>query len=216
MNSASAAIVPLVPGTLGQSFPDVTVSVISISYDADTDLLHAGIVSGGLLTIDQDGVLPSPDHTIFNSTFDLFATIDGAGVASAGTLSLSGNYDGLGGPVVSLASNTLTGFGYDPSIGVFSFLFDNTTGTVPGFGPLIGINLAGNFPLLNPGGFASDFSNVGPLGGLGTADVFTPVVPEPSSMIVWLTCSTLAGLAGWRRARRRHEATQKSTRRTTC
>jgi hypothetical protein len=179
------------------------VSLINVSYDADTDLFHAGIAAGGLLTIDQDGVLPTPDHTIFNSTFDLFATIDDAGIASAGTLSLSGNYDSPAGPAVSLASTTLTGFGYDPSTGVFSFLFDNTTGTLPGFGPLLGINLSGNFPGSNPSGFVSDFSNVGSVGGLGTADVFTPVVPEPSSMLVWLMCSAMGGLAGWRRARRR-------------
>ena len=211
-NSASAAIVPLVPGNLAQDFPDVTVSRISVSYDAGTDLLHAGIAPGGLLTIDQDGVLPTPDHTLFNSTFDVFVTIDGAGVPSAGTLSLSGNYDAPGGPVVSLTSNTLTGFGYDPSTGDFSFLFDNAIGSVPGFGSVIGINLAGNFPVSNPSGFVSNFNNVGQLGGLGNADVFTPLVinpvvitpvPEPSSMIVWSICSALAGLSISRRARRR-------------
>jgi hypothetical protein len=224
VNSASAAIVPLVPGTLVQSFPDVTAGMVDVTYDADTDAFRAGIDPAGILTIDQDGSLPTPDHTIFNASLNLFLTIDGAGVATVGTLSLSGNYDIPGGPFVSLASSDLAGFGYDPSIGVFSFLFDNATGTLPGFGPLIGINLAGKFPVLNPGGFATTFSNLGPLGGLGTADLFTPLVPGtftpavpvPSSMIVWLMCSSLTGLAGWRHARRRPKQLEKPTRRATC
>jgi hypothetical protein len=203
--AASAAIVPLVPGDLQQGFPDVTVSRINVTYDAGTDLFHAAIPAGGLLTIDQDGVLPTPDHTLFDSTFDVSLTIDDAGVASVGTLSLSGNYDSPGGPAVSLGSSTLTGFGYDPSTGIFSFLFDGTTGTLPGFGSVIGINLAGNFPVSNPTGFGDDFSNIGPNGGLGTADLFVPV-PEPASLIVWSLCSALAGLAHWRHKRRRQIA----------
>lgn len=203
--SASAAIVPLVPGALGQGFPDVTVSMLNVSYDAGTDLLHAGAAAGGILTIDQDGVLPTPDHIIFNSTFDAFLTINDAGVASAGTLSLSGNYDSPGGPAVSLGSVNLTGFGYDPSTGIFSFLFDGTAGTLPGFGSVIGMNLAGNFPVSNPGGFGSDFNNLGQIGGLGTADVFVPV-PEPSSMIVWSLCSAVVGLARRHRLRRSQKA----------
>jgi len=201
---ASAAITVLTPGTLVQGFPDMTVSMVSVSYNATTDSLHAGIATGGLLTIDQDGVLPSPDHIIFNSTFNLFTTIDSSGLPSSGTLLISGNYDSPGGAAVSLQSSALTGFGYHPSTGVFTFLFDNTTSTVPGFSSQIGISLAGNFPFSNPVGFGSDFSNAGPLGGLGNADVFAPV-PEPSSLIAWTIGSAVAGLAGWRRTRRRRE-----------
>jgi len=209
---ASAAVTILAPGTLTQGFPDVTVSMVSVSYDATTDTLHAGIAPGGLLTIDQDGVLPSPDQIVFNSTFNLFTTIDSSGLPASGTLLISGNYDSPGGAAFSLQSSALTGFGYDPSTGVFSFLFDNATSTVPDFGSQIGINLAGNFPFSNPVGFGSDFSNAGPLGGLGNADVFgtalepsSVLVPEPSSLIAWSIVSAVAGLAGWRRTRRRRE-----------
>ena len=203
-NRASAAITLLIPGTLVQGFPDLTVSMVSISYNATTDSLHAGIASGAPLTIDQDGALPSPDHIIFNSTFNVLATIDGSGLASSGTLLISGNYDSPGGPAVSLQSSTLTGFGYSPSTGVFTFLFDNATSTLPGFNSQIGINLAGNFPVSIPVGFGSDFSNAGPLGGLGNADVFA-TVPEPSSLIAWSMLSAIAGLAGWQRTQRRRD-----------
>ena len=201
---ASASIAVLAPGTLTQGYPDVTVSMVSVSYNATTDILQAGIAPGGLLTIDQDGLLPSPDHIVFNATFNLFTAIDSSGLPASGTLLISGNYDSPGGAAFSLQSSALTGFGYDPSTGVFTFLFDNSTSTVPGFSSQIGINLAGNFPISNPVGFGSDFSNAGPLGGLGNADVFT-LVPEPSSLIAWSIGSAVVGLAGWRRTRRRRE-----------
>jgi hypothetical protein len=204
-NSASGAIVPLIPGALAQGAPDATVDMISVNYDADNGLLHVGIAAGGLITIDQDGVRPTPDHVIFTSTFDVTAMIGGAGFASSGTLSLSGNYDSPGGLAVSLQSNTLTGFGHDPATRIFTFLFDDSVSTVPGFGPVVGIVLAANFPVSSPSGLGSDFSNVGPVGGLGIADVFTPI-PEPSSMIAWSIGSALAGLVGWRRARNRRRA----------
>jgi hypothetical protein len=197
--SASAAVMSLPPGSLLNGFPDITVGNVSVNYDAATNTLHAGIASGGILTIDQDGVLPSPDHTLYNSFFDVFVTIDHAGVASGGTLSIGGNYDSLGGPLDSLNSSTLTGFGYDSSTGIFRFLFGNTTGNLPGFGSQIGIILAANFQTGPPAGFASSFSNGVPG---GNADAFVPA-PEPSSMIAWSMLSAAAGLAGWRRARRR-------------
>jgi len=205
--TASAAVTTLPPGSLVQTYPDIMVGGVTVNYDADalTNQLHAGIVPGtGLLFIDQNG-LPGPEHTLFNSFFDVFVTIDHAGVASAGTLALSGNYDSTAGPAVSLASSMLTGFVYDPSTGIFEFVFDNTTSTIPGVVSPIGIILAANF-FGNPAGFASDFTNRMPV---GNADVFGPPpetttfggpVPEPSSMIVWSMLSAAAVLAGRRSA----------------
>jgi len=200
VSRADAALLGL---TLGR--PDISVSSVQVSYDCVTDTFHAtGIVS----SIDYDGKPPS-DYTFpaINATFDITATINDAGVATSGTLTIYGKaaYKGIN-TAQTLLKGNISGFGFQsPPAGgnLFDFRFDKLSGSAGGalaadFGTKLGVNLnAGTIAF--DGHFNQSFANVA---SSGAADV-APEVPEPASLILWSVGGLGLAAFGSNRSRRR-------------
>lgn len=182
--------------------PDIVSSFIDVAYDAVTDTLTA---SGFALELDDDGSIPA--EAIAGGSFDLVATIDGAGVMTAGSLTISGTVATLGYNSGTLLTGTLTDFGFPDAGGdPLEFLFDVTGGDAAGLyggGSLTGgiIMSATGFT----GDFTSDFSNL--ISGIpGTGSGVADVAPVPVPAAVWLFGSAVLGLAGIGRRRAQKQA----------
>ncbi len=193
--STSAVAAPL---NLNSVHPDIASANVSVTFDANSDVLSAA----GLAVQFADGVSVAPHPTISGGSFSLTASINDAGVASSASLSISGLvvgglFDGTSG---LLLTGTLADFGAGNSGDPLEFLFELTGGALAGafggIGAPIGTILNGTGA---SGSFAVSFDNLlaGPGTGTATADTF---VPEPSSaMLVLFGC---VGLSAFRRAPR--------------
>lgn len=182
-SSATAAPLNL---TLGK--PDITAGLLSVNYNATTDILN---ITGPALVIDFDGISP-PDFGITGGTYTLIATIDGTGHMSSGTLTITGSISGLGATSPLLTAN-LGAFGFSsaPVTQVFEFTGTTTGGSLASsFGPSIGsiVGLGNGFA----GSFASSFANT----AFGSAD--TARIPAPGVGATAL----LAAVVGFGRRRR--------------
>jgi len=166
--------------------PDVFSSLIQVDYDATGDTLTA---VGTALTFDDDGV--GPQVPITAGTFNLAATVDAAGAASGGSLTIAGTIPGLGFNSGTLLTGTLSSFGFPDAGGdPLEFIFNVTGGDAASlYGATANVVLTG--AALPATLFASDFSN----DGLGQSDT---AVPEPSAAAL-----ALAGALGFGAARRR-------------
>jgi hypothetical protein len=181
--SASAAPIHLVLG----SQTDIMSFAVSIAYDASGDSFTANGVaaswtSGGVTTGITGGV------------FDLSATIDSAGDASGGSLTITD-------AISTLLTGTLVtdGFGFDAEAfnepDPFEFLFNTTGGTVATvLGPHFGVILTSTTLLpVNPIGgtvFEQDFS--APYAGIADA----AVMPEPGSAVLMGLGLVMLSVAG--------------------
>lgn len=160
--------------------PDIYSSFVSVSYDASTDEFAASSPVSSLNTGSGFPPLISPGN------FSITATIDENGLASAGTLSVSGDvlsYTGL------LLEGTLTAFGFKATGGQpLEFLFTvaggQAAGLFGGVGSTIGTILHYALP---PTLFGGDFS------ALFSADADTgrATVPDQATTIYLLGGSLL-------------------------
>lgn len=171
--------------------PDITSGLIDIEY----------IASSGAFTADGLPFMyygpPLPDGAITPGFFDLDATISASGVASSGSLLITGTT--LGGSGTGVFGDLLTGdlldFGFAPdgSSGapIFEFLFAVTGGQLESdfdvLGATIGVILTSGDTSF-PGGFGADYSLNSH--DFATSNTFIPM-PEPASVFL-----TLVGLAG--------------------
>ncbi len=174
--------------------PDITSGFIDVEYDASSDILSA---NGFALSIVDNCANPSVDFDVLGS-FDIAATVDGVGVASAGTLSITGEVLGFG---PNLLSGTLSAFGFldAPGGDIFEFLFTITGGdlAIPAYfgnpGNTVGVilNAAGSG---FDGTFGSNFNNNGGLPGYGYGVSDTaPPVPEPVTCALMLAGAVMSG-----------------------
>ena len=141
-------------------------------------------------------------------SFNISATIDEFGTASAGTLSITGSLLGLG---PTLLTGTLRDFGFlDGGGDLFEFLFTINNGVlgIPGLfggpGSVVGVILDANGSNFN-GSFTTGFTNI--FGrhshghkhdhdhGFGFAR--TAPIPEPATLALLMT-----GALVWRKRRR--------------
>jgi hypothetical protein len=160
--------------------PDITAGFTLVSYDATTDVFTA---TGFATNLDLDGDAP-PDYNITgsNTQFDIIATVNSSGVASAGTLVIQGKVSEVSATSGTLLTGTLSQFGYSTVAGgeIFEFVFAVTGGDLASsFGPSAGVILDANDTGFG-GNFTSDFSN----NGFGTSDTFP--IPEPATVSLLL------------------------------
>jgi hypothetical protein len=184
------------PLNLPQMPPDIFSGLITINYDATTDRFTA---DGFPFQYD----LP-PLYDINPGGFDLDATIDASGTASAGTLTITGDVVGHAGPG-TLLTGALDDFGWIPDPAVppqaptFEFVYTVTGGMLApdfgGEGMPIGVILTATSPNFPAGGFEESYSATE-----AVADTFS-LIPEPMSVTL-LGAGALALLARRRRSRR--------------
>lgn len=155
-----------------QPFPDINSAFLNVNYNAGTDAFSA---SGFALAMNDDGIPPAV--AITGGTFAINATIDGAGSASSGSLTINGTA-GIFGP--TLLTGSLTAFGWSP-VGLFEFIFTVTGGSlaIPTYygnpGASIGV-------ILDAGGnnFTGDWSLSFNNFGQGVSD--TAPIPAPATL----------------------------------
>ncbi len=168
---------------LVQSFPDIFTGGILVQYNAASDSL-TGVGTAG--TFDLDGVAPA-EHNIAGGGFNLDVTVDAGGVASSGTLTITGTIAALGANSGTLLTGTIADFGFSatPGFDTLDFVFDVTGGDLGAayFTDQIGTWVHDTGFL---GTFGSDFNNdfFGMGFGMGTSDAFH--LPEPSSAVLLL------------------------------
>ncbi len=215
--ASSANAAPL--GLTLEDSPRVSSRLIGVSYNASTD----AFLAGGFTWRPPDGGsrIPILNHDI--GRFNISATIDEFGIASAGDLSITAGHRGAG---PTLLAATLTDFGFlDDGGDLFEFLFTVNDGAmgIPelfgGTGSVIGVVLDANGSNFG-GDFTADFTNLfgrpshGPrrdndddddghglglglgLGhghGHGLGMARTAPMPEPATLLLILT-----GALAWR------------------
>jgi len=170
-------------------YPDITTFGVSLNYDADLDLFTA--TASGFFAY-NDGVNVTP---IMNGVFNITATIDDTGTATAGTFSLEGDLD-LGGG--TLGPNLLSGHLLDfvtHSGDGFNFLFQITSGDLKSiYGSHVVV-------ILNGGGssFAGLWTEDFGADQTGLADTLM-MVPSPSSALLALIGGAMLGFVRRRQA----------------
>lgn len=185
--AAWAGVAQATPLNLLTLPPDVFSSLVQVDYDATGDILTA---DGTAFTFDDDGV--GPQVPITAGTFSLTATVDAAGAASGGSLTIGGTIAGLGFNSGTLLTGTLGSFGFPDAGGdPLEFIFNVTGGDAAGlYGATANVVLTG--AALPATLFASDFNN----DGLGQSDT---AVPEPSAAALALAGALGLVAAGRRR-----------------
>ena len=174
----------LVPGT-----PDIFSAIVSIDYDAGTDVFNAAGVA-------MQYNAP-PVEIVSSGLFDLTATIDANSVVSGGSLSISGTTTSASG-VLLTGSVVQFGFAPDgaPGAPTFEFICSATGGALlteyGGPGAPIGV-------IISSFDSFSGNMDVSFAGSTGLADTFSPV-PEPTSITL-----LAIGIVGtlWTRRRRK-------------
>ncbi|HPF39711.1 MAG TPA: PEP-CTERM sorting domain-containing protein [Phycisphaerae bacterium] len=172
--AANAALV----GVTLDPFPDLFSSFLDVTYDESIDEL---LVSGFPTTYTPDNMTGPQNVLGPNQSFTIDLTVDNAGVASGGSLSVMGNVLSSG---PDLLQADLLDFGFiDPPGGeIFDFLFVVSGGDLAadfgGIGATIGVILDINDPGAFDGTFDSDFATTGAAGVSDTG------VPEPTSIFL--------------------------------
>ncbi|HKQ48840.1 MAG TPA: hypothetical protein VJZ71_12285 [Phycisphaerae bacterium] len=186
--------------------PDITSQFIDLSYVAATDSLS---VDGYNVTIDDDnaGPLIDFDDAFTALNFNIDATVDDFGNASAGTLSVSGDLTSSLGISGLLLTGDLVLFGFDsqdPGSGLdfFEFVFEVTGGQMATFqyfgtpGSFVGV-IYDPFENVFDGTWGSSFSSFN--NGSSHTDLAPVPIPEPATLSLML----LAGVSLLRPLRRR-------------
>jgi len=191
---ASAQATPLNLNLL--AYPEISATQIDVSYNAGTFAL---IASGFSIAYEDDGLSSTPARQIFGGTFNITANVSHAGVASGGTLTITGAIPSLSIGNTTLLSGTLQGFGFTTSgAGRIEFLFGSLGGALASAytarAPQAGVilNNIANFPY----NFNTSWNNlVNGQAGTGSAVSDTGVLPGPGAAGLL----ALAGLAVRRR-----------------
>lgn len=184
--------------------PDITSQYIDLSYLAGTDTMT---VKGYNVTIDDDnaGPLIDFDDAFSSLNFNIVATIDGAGIASAGTLDVQGDLTSSLGLSGVLLTGDLVDFGSEsPGSGLdfFEFIFEVTGGvmaTAQYFGTpgsFVGV-VYDTWEDVFDGTFSADFASLD--NSSSHTDLAPVPIPEPTALSLML----LAGLSLVRPSRRR-------------
>lgn len=187
--AASAATAQAVPINLLQNYPDIQVSGNVVNYNAATQQFSA---TGRPLTY-TTAVPTVYNITGTTPTYSLVATVNNAGVATGGTLAVSGKIASLGATSGSLLTGVFQSFGYSTASNAdpFEFIFTVTGGDLAsaygGIGGKIGVIL--DAKSTNFAGFSASFTN----GSGATNDTFH--VPEPATCCLL----ALAGVIAYRR-----------------
>jgi len=180
-------------------FPEISSTQVDVTYNASSLLLSA---NGFSISYEDDGLSSTPAHSIFGGLFTIAAHVNNAGVATGGTLTISGSIPDLSISNQVLLSGSLADFGFSTTgVGRLEFLFGSLGGVLgPAFlarGPEAGIvlNNINGFPH----SFGSSWSNLtNGQAGTGTAVSDTGVViPGPGAM----ACLLAGGLLVARRRR---------------
>ncbi len=183
MISAVAHATPL--NLVLQPTPDLLSDFISITYNAFTDNFTA---HGFSEKLNGGALFPT-------GFFDILATIDSGGNASAGSLSITGVAGSNASPL--LTATTLDAFGFNSS-GTLEFLFSGLGGSLASqYGSLAGVILSGTG--WAPPIFSSDFTE----DGLAQSDTGSPV-PEPATLLMLGSGMGMLYGVGMLRNRRRH------------
>lgn len=171
------------PLNLGKTEPDIWAYFVGMYYTATTDTF---IVVGGAPTLQ---LAPLNTVSITSGLYNLSATVDGTGYASAGTLTVTGTIASLGYNSGTLLTGTLVpgqfGYGNAGSV-IFEFVFNVTGGDAQDiWGSQAGVivdALSYSGGTAFPGHFNGNFGNVSVSGnyGSGAADTFS--IPEPASV----------------------------------
>jgi len=185
MASGSALATPL--NLQLQSHPDIASSQIDVTYNAGTLALLA---NGFSISYEDDGLVATPAHPIFGGLFAINLTVNNAGVATGGTLTISGAIPDLSIPNQTLLSGTISQFGFTTSgVGRLEFVFGGLGGLLASAGPdghyLTHAPFAGvilNNVVNFPGNFNSSWNNlVNGVPGTGTAVSDTAPTPAPGA-----------------------------------
>lgn len=186
--------------------PDITSQFVELQYIAATDSLS---VDGYSVTIDDDnaGPLIDFDDAFSALNFNIDATVDGLGNASAGSLSVSGDLSSSLGISGLLLTGDLVLFGFDsqdPGSGLdfFEFVFEVTGGQMATFqyfgtpGSFVGV-IYDTFENVFNGTWNSNFADIN--NGGSHTDLAPVPIPEPATLGLLL----LAGVSLLRPLRRR-------------
>ena len=171
-------------------YPVILAGFLNASYTVSTGSL---VINGKTKTIDQ-----GTGQTSFSNPFQVRATINSAGIASSGQLTI-----GTGGTLMS--SMSLLQFGYDPlSGGALEFLFGSPSGSLV---------VDSTFPdkpvdvifrgLTFPGSFTADWTSTNFAAMAEIKSDPPKATPEPATLLLMLTG---VGGAVARRYRRRPAA----------
>lgn len=185
MASLVLAATPAMAGplTLAET-PDIVSGFISTIYDGST--LTA---NGFAFELDDDGVAPTLGIT--GGTFDLMASINGAGLFSGGTLDIGGTIASLGFNSGTLLTGVLTDLAFASGTGgQLDFIFSVTGGDAAGlFG---GIGALGGI-IMGDTGFAGSWTAFDSF--MASADVAALPVAEPGILLLQALGLTLLLLA---------------------
>jgi hypothetical protein len=187
-----------------QPTPDIASFFIDVAYNASSHTLAAS----GMTTCisignpeDPNNPITFDEDSLLNGTFSLSATVDNAGVASSGSLTMGGEVLGYGEAGPLLTANNLSFFNsfftdtQNPNgdVAIFEFLFDVSGGEMAdifgGSGAKVGVILswvstAGD---VAQNQFTADFDNLQghTFGeGWGTAMADTAPIPEPVTVLL--------------------------------
>lgn len=177
--------------------PDITSIFSDMDYNSGSQSLS---VVGFAATIDDDNAGPALDFDAFGN-FDILAAVDNAGVASGGSLSITGDLTSTLGVSGTLLTGSLVDFGwFGTTRDVFEFVFSVTGGSLATSqyyglpGSLVGVIYDTGEDVFN-GSFAGSFKSSG--FGSGYSDT-APIIPEPMT----LSFLAIGGLIACRTQRR--------------
>lgn len=168
-----------------QSHPDIVSLGIDVVYTSGTLSLMA---TGFSISYENDGLPSTPAHQIFGGMFNINLAVTNAGVATAGTLSISGAIPSLAIPNQTLLTGTIADFGFTTvGVGRLEFLFGSLGGLLaPAYlaqAPLAGVIL--NSVVNFPGNFNSSWNNlIAGQVGTGSAVSDTAPIPAPGAAVL--------------------------------
>jgi hypothetical protein len=172
--------------------PVLMAALIDVEYSSSSDALTADGFSTSFNTLG-----PGVPLTIDSGQFDLFATVDAAGVTSGGSFVIRGAIPSLGfnAPSTTLLTGTIADFGFEPGVAgsSFEFLFDVTGGVLNNTFNASQVGL-----ILNDTGFKGSFDQsfdnlIGGAAGTGSgfAELGVPI-PAPGAAGLLLAAGVMA------------------------
>ena len=181
--------------------PDVASFFIDVAYNASSHTLAASGMATCIGIGSPDDPIVFDEDSLLNGTFLISATVDNAGIASSGSLTMGGKVLGYGEAGPLLTANNLSFFNSfftdtqnpNSDVAMFEFLFDVSGGEMAdmfgGSGAKVGVILswvstAGD---VAQNQFTANFDNLQghTFGdGWGTAMADTAPIPEPITVLL--------------------------------
>jgi hypothetical protein len=185
-----------------QPSPDIASFSIDVAYNASSHTLAANGMATCIGIGSPDDPIVFDEDSLTMGTFLISATVNNAGVASSGSLTMGGKVLGYGSTGPLLTGNNLSFFNSfftdtqnpNSDVAMFEFLFDVSGGDLAtmygGLGAKVGVILswvsAGGDVAQNQ--FTANFDNLnghtfGEGWGTAMADMGTPI-PEPATLLL--------------------------------